>query len=119
MKMLKRSILLACLMTGSICIPSAHAQPGMTTKVDYTWWEAENPAQSTFPPSDVHPVKNEAKGISGGDWLYADKSAGATATWQVQVASAGDYNFWVLMYDQAGLFQIATVLMTGTGDYKQ
>jgi len=105
MRILTPSILLSCLMTGSAFLTSAYAQTGMTTKGDYTWWEAENPAESTFPAGAIHPTKTEAEKLSGGDWLYADKGAGATAKWDVQVAAAGTYNFWVRMFDQGGPFQ--------------
>ncbi len=105
MKMLKLPFLLTCLMTGSVFLTSARAQTGMTTKVDYTWWEAENPAQTTFPLSAVHPAKADAEQVSGGDWLLTDKGAGATATWEVQVTSGGEYNFWGRMHVKSGAFQ--------------
>ncbi|MEI8197552.1 MAG: hypothetical protein WCI73_16785, partial [Phycisphaerae bacterium] len=72
---------------------------------DYIWWEAENPVASTFAPSDVHPAKTDLANVSGGDWLYTDKGAGATAKWEVQLPAGGEYSLWVRMYDKTGPFQ--------------
>lgn len=105
MKMPNLPILLTCLMMGSVLLTAARAQTGMTTRVDYTWWEAENPTQSTFPPSDVHPAKTDTGLVSGGDWLHTEKGGGAIVRWEVSVATAGTFNFWGRMHIKNGAFQ--------------
>ena len=104
-KMMKLLMVLGCVMTGFLAVTAVHAQTAMTVRIDYTWWEAENPKATTFPPCEVHPAKADAEQVSGGDWLYTDKGAGATATWEVQVATAGMFNFWVRMHVKSGSFQ--------------
>ena len=105
MHIIKWSIVLVCFLAGFSSVTRLYAQEAVTAKVDYTWWEAEKPKETTFPPSDVHPVKDAVDQVSGGDWLYTDKGAGATAKWEVQVISGGEYNFWGRMHTKNGSFQ--------------
>ncbi|MDH7568648.1 MAG: hypothetical protein QHJ73_03575 [Armatimonadota bacterium] len=74
---------------------------------NYVWWEAENPAAHTFPPSNTFRpnTAQERDKLSGGDWLQTDRGGGATARWEVEVPAAGQYSFWTRKFWRHGPFR--------------
>jgi hypothetical protein len=77
---------------------------------DYVWWEGEAAAAHNFPrngPFGAHTLGENAKLLSGGEWLNGTgKAAGPVqASWTVAVPADGEYAFWARKFWKHGPFK--------------
>jgi len=77
----------------------------------FLWWEAEQPTQTNFPPSDRNPFApanpTEAAVLSGDQWIGVEgkHSAPLFLTYTVTVPTPDTYTFYVRKFWQHGPFR--------------
>jgi hypothetical protein len=100
---MKRLWVIGCVLGMFVAPAMLFAQP------DFIWWEGEDARETNFPSQTFFSPANaaEADKLSGGKWLSNEGVYEETpfATYEVNVPSAGTYNFWVRKFWFHGPFR--------------